>query len=169
MFMCVTHLPLAARHGDVDEAPRVRQALLGAARGLLLLLLWLNLCCSVEEGIRQPMLLLSSRPFLSNEHPVETVGPRKRRKILLCYSSGQPWILFLSLPFNNSLVFPLVSFLLVFLTSFRPCKNLHVLPSGRKVFFLLRCSDKGAPGMRSSHLKILPNRRKGPFLEIIEK
>lgn len=38
-----TYLPLAPRHGDVDEAAGVCDALLGAALGRLLLLLGLDL------------------------------------------------------------------------------------------------------------------------------
>ena len=37
------HLPLAAGHGDVDEAAGVRDALLRPALGRLLLLLWFDL------------------------------------------------------------------------------------------------------------------------------
>lgn len=37
------HLSLAAGHGDIDEAAGVRDSLLGAALGSLLLLLWLDL------------------------------------------------------------------------------------------------------------------------------
>lgn len=41
------YLALATGHGDVDEAAGVENALVGAALGLLLLLLGLDLCADV--------------------------------------------------------------------------------------------------------------------------
>lgn len=46
------HLPLAAGHGDIDEAASVLYPLEGAALGLLLLLLGLDLCCTISISIR---------------------------------------------------------------------------------------------------------------------
>ena len=43
------HLPLAAGHGDVDEAAGVEDALVGAALGRLLLLLGLDLYHSISR------------------------------------------------------------------------------------------------------------------------
>ena len=51
----LSYLPLAAGHGDVDEAAGVGNSLLGATLGRLLLLLGLNLCADSISLVRRSL------------------------------------------------------------------------------------------------------------------